>query len=91
MEERRTVDLGPPRSPQSTDTRLNRLGNRSEWNVAVLAPRILKLFIAQHGQRTADSLSCFVGHDDIVDKATRTGHERIGKLGLVLDFTLGKF
>src|SRR5690242_14156417 len=39
----------------------------SQWNIAVLPPRVLELLVAEHRQGAADALAGFVGHDHIVN------------------------
>ena len=56
----------------------------------MLAPRIVEFLVAQHGQRTSDPLAGGMRHDDVVDEAAGTSHERVGKLFLVLGFALGQ-
>src|SRR6266446_6589878 len=62
---------------------------RSDWgapsqrNVPVLAPRVLDLLVAQHHERATDALARFVRLDHVVDEASRSGHERVGKALLV--------
>ena len=56
-----------------------------------LAPRIFELFVAQHGERTADAFARFVWHDYVVNKSPCSGNEGVGKLGLVFGFALRQF
>src|SRR5471032_480992 len=56
---------------------------RSESNIAVLAPRVLDLLVAQHRQRAADALARLVRLDHVVDVAAGAGHERVCEAGLV--------
>src|ERR1700712_4350078 len=63
---------------------------RSEGNVAVLAPRVLDLLVAQHRERAADALARLVRLDHVVDVAARAGHERVGEAGLVFGLAGGK-
>ena len=56
----------------------------------MLAPRVFQFLVTQHGQRTSDPLAGGVRHDDIVDEAASTSHERVGELFLVLGFALGE-
>src|SRR5882672_8111621 len=51
--------------------------DRSQRNVPVLAPRIVDLLVAQHHERTADSLARLVRLDHVVDVAARAGDERV--------------
>ncbi len=44
----------------------------------------------QHHQRAADALAGFVRQDHVVDEAARTGHEGVGKAGLVFGFLGGQ-
>src|SRR5579871_6467382 len=55
-----------------------------QGNIAVLAPRILQLLVAQHRQGAADAFAGFVGQDDVVDEAAMAGDEGIGEFLLVL-------
>src|SRR5690606_19638052 len=61
----------------------------SERDVAVLAPRVVELLVAQHRQRAADALAGGVRHDHVVDEAAVRRHERVGELFLVLGFACG--
>src|SRR5258706_13890294 len=54
--------------------------DRLERDVAVLAPGIFEMLVAQHGQAAANALARFVRHDDIVDEAALARDERIRKL-----------
>ena len=47
-------------------------------------PGIIELFVTQHTKSLGQSPACPVRHDDIVDEATGTCDEWIGKLLAVL-------
>src|SRR4029077_13077990 len=57
--------------------------DRSERNVAVLAPRVVDLLVGEHREGPADALPRLVRLDHVVDVAARAGNERIGELRLV--------
>src|SRR5260221_13608856 len=63
--------------------------DRLEGDVAVLAPRVFEMLVAQHGQAAADPPARFVRHDDVVDEAALPRDERIGKFFPVFAFTRG--
>src|SRR5438477_8709428 len=59
-------------------------GGRSQRDVAVLAPRVVELLVAEHRQRPAQALAGLVGQDHVVDEAAVAGDERVGELLPVL-------
>src|SRR5512137_2514854 len=65
-------------------------GAGSERDVAVLAPRVLQLLVAQHRQRAADALARLVRLDHVVDVAAAAGDERVGEAVLVLGLARGE-
>src|SRR5512147_2560045 len=52
---------------------------RLQRNVAVLAPRVVELLVAQHREAAADALARLARHDHVVDEAAAPGDERIGE------------
>ena len=50
---------------------------QSQWNIAVLLPRILEVLVAQHGEGAGHAHSRFARQDDVVDiKALRRDERR---------------
>src|SRR6266478_1563680 len=68
-----------------------RAPDRSQRNVAVLAPRVVELLVAQHHEAAADALARLVRLDHVVDVAARAGDERVRELGLVLGLARREF
>src|SRR4029078_3225870 len=58
--------------------------NTLQRDVAVLAPGVLDLLVAQHRERPADPPAGLVGHDHVVEKAAVPGDKRIRELLAVL-------
>src|SRR5258706_4486602 len=70
---------GAPRGQERSDW-----GAPSQRDVAVLAPRVFDLLVAQHHERPADALARFMRLDHVVDEAACAGHERVREAFLVL-------
>src|SRR5512142_3148925 len=52
---------------------------RLKRNVAVLAPRVVELLVAQHREAAADPLARLARHDHVVDEAAAADDERVGE------------
>lgn len=52
---------------------------RSQRNIAVLLPRVIELFAAQHTQALGNPHPGVVRHDDVVDIAAVAGDKRVGE------------
>src|SRR5258706_2530251 len=77
---------GAPRGQERSDW-----GASSQRNIAVLAPRVLELLVAQHHERAADAPACFVRLDHVVDEAARARDERVGEALLVFGLARRQF
>ena len=63
---------------------------RSQWDIAVLLPRIFQLLRREHAQVEADASARRARLDDVVDKAAHGRRERIAEQFSVLPLVRGQ-